>query len=497
MKYPLLAAALTLGPAPLFASTDPKPNVVILYADDLGFGDLGCYGATKIQTPRMDALAAQGVRFTDAHAAAAVCNPSRYALLTGTHLWNARRKNDYSLYFHDGQVTLPGLLKSAGYSTAAFGKWHNGFGREPEPDWNGELKPGPLEIGFEKYFGTPRSHNEPPFVFVEDYRVVGLDPADPIVVDRSAGVHGSVTGGKSAEAARPDEQIDLIVTDRAVKWISEQKPERPFFLYLAFTAPHVPLDPAPQYRGKSGAGIYGDFVQQLDDCVGKVLDALDEAGVSQNTLVILSSDNGGVFHCEPLTAGHRSNGPLLGQKTDMWEGGHRVPFLARWPARIPAGTVRKELFAQIDLMATIAEAAGIPLPSDASPDGVAELAAFTEPESAPPSGRTSALLGVKGKAVRSGDWLFLPYQGSGGMTAPEQKPKPWGLPFATLGLVNSDIDAAGNPKPDAPEVQLYNLKDDPGQTTNVAAAHPDIVEKLSAEFQRLTTPHRARSGATP
>ncbi len=497
MKSTLRAAVLALFLAPLLATADSKPNVVILYADDLGYGDLGCYGATVIKTPMIDALAAQGVRFTDGHSAAAVCNPSRYALLTGTHLWNARRKDDYSLYFHEGQMTLPLLLKNSGYRTAAFGKWHNGFGRRPEPDWNGELKPGPLEIGFDTYFGTPRSHNEPPFVFVENHRVFGLDPADPIIVDRSVGVHGAVKGGKAAEAARPDDQIDLMVTDRAVKWIEEQKPNKPFFLYLAFTAPHVPLDPAQPYRGKSRAGVYGDFVQQLDDCVGKILAALDQAGVSANTLVVLSSDNGGVFHRQALEAGHRANGPLLGQKTDTWEGGHRVPFIARWPERIPAGTVRRELFSQIDLMATIARMAEIPLPAGASPDGEADLLAFTEPNTAPARERTTAFLGVKGKAVRSGKWLFLPYQGSGGMTAPEQKPKPWGLPFAALGIVNSDTDAAGNPKPDAPKVQLYNLKEDLGQTKNVAPAHADVVETLGAEFQRLTTPRRPPPAVVP
>lgn len=496
MKNSLLAAALAVSPLPLVVAQNDKPNIVILYGDDLGIGDLSCYGATQIKTPNLDALAAQGVRFTDAHAAAAVCNPSRYSLLTGTHLWNSRRTgNDYSFYYHEGQVTLPGLLKADGYRTAIFGKWHNGFGRTPEPDWNGELKPGPLEIGFDTYFGTPRSHNEPPFVFVEDHRVIGLDPSDPIIVDRSVGVHGAVTGGASAAAARPEEMIDQMVTDRAVAWIGEQGPGKPFFLYVPFVAPHVPLSPAPEFRGKSPAGRYGDFVQELDANVGRILAALERAGVADNTIVIVSSDNGGVFHSEPMAVGHRSSGPLLGQKTDAWEGGHRVPFLVRWPGKAPAGTVRTQMFNQIDLLATLAEAAGIPLPEGASPDGKSNLAAFTDPVNAPPTGRPAAYLGVKGKAVRDGDWLYMPYQGSGGMTAPEQKPKPWGQPFATLGLVNSDIDAAGNPIPAAPAVQLYNLREDPGQTKNVAAAHPEIVDRMQALFVQETTPRRKTAAA--
>ena len=197
----LLAPLAALQAAP--PAVPPRPNIVILLADDLGYGDVGCYGATKIKTPRMDGLAEEGVRFTDAHSVAAVCNPSRYSILSGTYLWHAKRKNDYSLYFHDGQVTLPALLKSAGYRTAALGKWHNGFGRNGDPDWNGELKPGPLEIGFDYFFGTPRTHNEPPLVFVENHRVVGLDPADPIRIDKTKGPHGEMLGGARPRPRAP------------------------------------------------------------------------------------------------------------------------------------------------------------------------------------------------------------------------------------------------------------------------------------------------------
>ena len=246
----LLAPWAALPAAPPAAK--PRPNIVILLADDLGYGDVGCYGTTKIRTPRMDRLAEEGVRFSDAHSVAAVCNPSRYSILSGTYLWHAKRKNDYSLYFHDGQVTLPSLLKSAGYRTAALGKWHNGFGRSGDPDWNGELKPGPLEIGFDYFFGTPRTHNEPPLVFVENHRVVGLDPADPIRIDKTKGPHGEMSGGAQAAAARPDERIDFILAEKAAAFFAEQAQDTPFFLYLAFAAPHVPINPAPEFRGKSG-----------------------------------------------------------------------------------------------------------------------------------------------------------------------------------------------------------------------------------------------------
>jgi arylsulfatase A len=221
-----LAALLLLPLVPeLYAADGPqsaKPNIVFILADDLGYGDVGCYGAARIETPRIDRLARDGVRFTDAHSVAAVCNPSRYSILSGTYLWHAQRKNDYSLYFHDGQVTLPALLKSAGYQTAALGKWHNGFGRNGDPDWNGELKPGPLEIGFDYFFGTPRTHNEPPLVFVENHHVIGLDPADPIRIDKTKGPHGEMLGGAKAAAARPDERIDFILAEKAATFLSQQ-----------------------------------------------------------------------------------------------------------------------------------------------------------------------------------------------------------------------------------------------------------------------------------
>ena len=486
----LIAPRAALPAAPPAAK--PRPNIVILLADDLGYGDVGCYGATKIRTPRMDRLAQEGVRFSDAHAVAAVCNPSRYSILSGTYLWHAKRKNDYSLYFHDGQITLPGLLKSAGYRTAALGKWHNGFGRHGDPDWNGELKPGPLEIGFDYFFGTPRSHNEPPLVFVENHRVVGLDPADPIRIDKTKGPHGQMLGGVRAQAARPDEQIDFILADKAAAFFAEQAEDTPFFLYLAFAAPHVPINPAPEFRGKSQVSLYGDYVQQLDHCTGRVLDALDQHGLAQNTLVILTSDNGAVLTRDALAVGHRANGGLLGQKTDAWEGGHRVPLIARWPGRIPADSERKALFTQVDLMATLAEAAGVPLPPGASPDGAGDLAAFTDPAHAPASRTETLFLGTGGFALRQGEWVYLPKQGSCGMTVQVPPGAPWGQPYARLGLTNSDVDAQGKIHPGAPPVQLYNLATDPGQATNVAAAEPQRAAAMQKRLNELTARPKPR-----
>lgn len=493
----IVAAILSLPNLPLDAAvpTIPgagaaaQPNIVLIVADDLGYNDVGCNGATLVKTPRIDALAGQGVRFTDAHSMCAICIPSRYSILSGTYYFHAKFKGSYPLMFHEGQVTLPSLLKSAGYHTAALGKWHNGFGREPEPNYNKELKPGPLEIGFDSFFGTPRTHSEPPLVFVQDHQVVGLDPADPISVDHSKqfGAHGKQIGGAKAAAARPDDQIDFIIAGKAARYFSEQKPGRPFFLYLAFAAVHNPIDPAPEFRKKSQAGLYGDYAQQLDHCTGLVLDALEKNGLMQNTLVIFTSDNGGRYESTAMKAGHRTNGDLLGQKTDAWEGGHRVACIARWPDHIPAGTVRKEFFVQVDLMATLAEAAGIPLPDGASPDGASELAAFLQPTAAPAKRAEALFQGTKGLVLRQGDWIYFPKQGSLGYTAPEPE-KPFGLAYAKMGLTNSDIDEHGQIKPDAPRAQLYNLATDLRQRKNVAPEEPKRVEAMHARLLELGGP---------
>lgn len=488
-----LISALMLLP-PLAARAAERPNILILVADDLGYRDLSCYGATMVSTPRLDRLAGEGVRFTDAHSICATCMPSRYAILSGAYFFRAQRKGAYALHFHKDQVTLPSLLKSQGYRTAALGKWHNGFGREPDLDWNAELKPGPLEIGFDSFFGTPRTHNEAPHVFVEGHRIVAHDPTDPIHVNLSPefGRWGRTEGGEKAQAARPDERIDLILAEKAEDFIARQAQAQPFFLYLAFAAVHNPINPAPQFRGTSQAGLYGDYIHMLDHCAGRVLDALEKQGLAQNTIVVFTSDNGGRYERNALAAGHRTNGELLGQKTDGWEGGHRVPCLARWPGRIEPGTVRKEFFLQVDLMATLAEAAQIPLPSGASPDGASELAAFLKPASTPAKRTEGVILGSGTYVLRQGDWLYIPKQGSAGYTAPEGD-QPWSVPYAVMGFKNSDVDEHGHINPGAPREQLYDLSNDLGQSTNIALAHPERVAAMRTRLAELTGKPKAES----
>jgi arylsulfatase A len=477
-------------PATLSAAA-PKPNILLMVADDLGYRDLSCYGAEKIATPRIDSLARDGARFTDAHSFSGICMPSRYAILTGRYAFRVSRSMDYACNFDPGQVILPMVMKSAGYRTAALGKWHNGFGTTTTVNWNAELKPGPLEFGFDSFFGTPRTHSEPPLVFVRDHWIVGLEKDDPISVDKSpgTGAHGRQIGGKKAMELRPDDKLDLILADEASQFLAAQKPEQPFFLYLAWEAPHNMINPAPEFRGKSKAGLYGDYVQQLDHSVGRVLDALEKQGLAKNTLVLFTSDNAGRYERGALRAGHRTNGELLGQKTDVWEGGHRVAFLARWPDRIPTGSVRKEFFHQVDLMGTLAEAAGATVPAGASPDGHSELAALLNPVNAPPK-RTEAILhGTRSLSLRQGSWVYIPAPGSGGKTVPEPA-KPWSLSYRDMAFQNSDVDEKGQLKPGAPKEQLYDLANDPGQRTNVATTQPERLKSMRERFAVLTAGYK-------
>lgn len=490
-----LCAAVALLATAARATPAACPNVIVIVADDLGYGDLGCYGATRLSTPNIDRLAAGGVRCTDAHAPAAVCQPSRYAILSGEYLFRAQLPGNMALYFRDGQVTLPGLMQSAGYRTAAIGKWHLGFGRGKSPDYNAELSPGPLDIGFDSFFGCPRTHNEPPFVFVENRRVAGHDPSDPIRIvpakDTKAGWgHGISEGAAKAHAMRPQDRIDLILADKAADFIGAAKPE-PFFLYLAFLAPHVPIAPAGEFRGLSTAGAYGDFIQQLDACVGKVLEALEARGLADDTLVIFTSDNGGLYLRDALVAGHRPNGALLGQKTDAWEGGHRVPFIARWPGRLPAGETCNRLIGLTDVLATAAAAAGIPIPPDGGADSLDQLPVLMAPRTAPAARTEMLIQGTGGYALRQGDWVYLPKRGSLGFTVQVPPVTPWGQPYASMAVTTSDVDDRGAIRPDAPPAQLYDLASDPSQTRNVVGEHPKRAAGMDAALAAFLGPGAA------
>jgi arylsulfatase A len=458
-----------------------RPNIVLILADDLGYGDLSCYGATKVQTPNIDRLAKQGVLFTDAHAPAAVCTPTRYGILTGRYCWRTQLKYD-CLFGHDpalieeGRPTVGSLLKSAGYSTACVGKWHLGFGKD-YPDWNGELKPGPLEVGFDYFFGVPVTNAQAPYVYVENHRVVGLDPKDPIRLGPDSKTN-QMYGGTAARYKA--DELALTHTRKAVQFIERNK-ERPFFLYFTPDNVHGPYTPNARFHGTSECGVYCDFIRELDWSVGEVLSALERSGLADNTLVILTSDNGGLYSRAAYDMGHRVNADLLGQKTDAWEGGHRVPFLARWPKKIKEGSRSDELICLVDFMATTAALVGVNLPRDAGPDSFNILPALLGDTSRKPVRRGAVILASYSGmlAVREGDWILILGRGSGGSTT--EYFKHYGMRLEELNRKTTGwaVKGMGEPDPRLPPGQLYNLMNDRGQATNLYSDHPDIVQRLT------------------
>ncbi|MEQ9462659.1 MAG: arylsulfatase [Haliea sp.] len=507
IRYKLLMCwVAAIGFASMADSSDMSdaPNVLLIIADDLGIGDVGAYGSRWINTPNIDQLAAEGVRALDAHATAAVCTPSRYSILAGRYYHRYPRNWGGEALIEADRPTIASVFRDHGYATGYFGKVHTGWG-EPGPErkyrqdieWNGELPRGVLEMGFDTYFGTPASHNEPPFVFVEDRHVVGLDARDPLevpdpAVERGPWGWGVSRGAAGAHAARPVDQIDQIVTEKAIAFIKASAGKKPFFINLAYVAPHVPIAPAEAFKGRTKLGWYGDYVEQMDWSVGEILRALEALELADNTLVIFTSDNGAIYHREYLAKGQNSNLDWLGQKTDAWEGGVRVPFIVRWPGKVPAGKDVEPLLSLMDIPTTVWAAAGITPPDGAAPDALNVLDLLT--------GKTTEairnelyMIGITGQALRSGDWVYIPTQGSAGITTDPRMS--WAVQFGALGLENSDYNADGTLKPDAPPAQLYNLRSDPRQSTNVILEHPQKAAELAARFHaiknfRVTVPQR-------
>jgi arylsulfatase A len=475
-----------------------RPNVILINADDLGYGDLSCYGATKVNTPNVDRLAKEGMRFTDAHSASAVCSSSRYGLLTGQY---PIRKNFWGptpltqeLTIDLQQPTLASAFKSAGYATAVIGKWHLGFGKG-RTDWNKPLKPGPLEVGFDYYFGMPTVNSGPPFVYVENHGVVDYDPKDPFVMGKQSvtqkwpekGGSRAIGGAEKAHLRYRDEYVGTTFAKKAVEWITTHRKnarEQPFFMYLATTNIHHPFTPHPRFKGTSQCGLYGDFIHELDWIVGEVLKTLDELKIAGETLVVFTSDNGGMLNVtgqKAWKAGHRLNGKLLGFKFGAWEGGHRVPFIARWPGKVPAGAESGALISQVDLLPTFAAIAGAKLPEKAVIDGVSQLAVLKEN-----TGSQRELLVIspnspKHLTLRKGDWVYIPEQDEGGFQGKQVGSHLLAGAAAQklTQLVNSDV-TDGNVRTDAPPAQLYNLSIDPYQAKNVHDEYPEVVAELAA-----------------
>ena len=450
----------------------------------MGYGDPSCYGATKIQTPNMDRLAREGMRFTDAHSCSAVCSPSRYGVMTGRYCWRSRLKSGV-LWGHSrpliepDRLTVPKLLKRHGYATASVGKWHLGLGWAIKPgsrhlfpddlttvrwidelgdhiDYTQPITDGPNTRGFDYALNIAGSLDMRPYCFIENGRTVGTPDREKAPYNPQQRKGMMVEGWK-------DEDVDLTFAAKSCNWMSERvaaDPDQPFFLYLTPSAPHRPCVPPDQFRGASQAGLRGDMVMVVDHVVGQVLDTLDRLGVADDTLLFVTSDNGArPCDVDGNTFGHKSCGDWRGFKADIWDGGHREPFLARWLGHVPAGSECDATVCLTDLMATAADLLGADLDANAAPDSVSILPLLSGETPDTPCRDAIVHHSVNGMfSVRQGPWKLILGLGSGGFSQPRHE----------------------DPVPDGPQGQLYNMEDDPAETTNLWLDRPEIVERLTA-----------------
>lgn len=463
-------------------SAGRRPNIVILYADDMGWGDLGVQNPdSKIPTPHLDQLAHEGTRFTDAHSSSGICTPSRYALLHGRYHWRKFHGivNSFDLSVMDAdRLTIAEVLKAKDYRTACIGKWHLGWDwdairypdAEPQSvgktkvwsadafDWTQPIPDGPLAHGFDSYFGDDVP-NFPPYTWIENNKVVIAPTTDLTTTAPTAEGNWEARPGPSAknwdfQAVMPT------LTDRAVAWIRDQKQDQPFFLYFSFTSPHAPIVPTKEFTGSSMANGYGDFVVQTDDTVGRILAALKIQGFADSTLVIFTADNGPERYAYDriLKFEHRSMGPLRGLKRDIWEGGHRVPFIIRWPGNVPVNSVSDGLLSQIDLHATIAAIVGHELPQGTAEDSFNQLELITGGTS-----KRDTLVhntNPDSFAIRQGNWVLIDARTGGVSPVPD-----W-------------FDTANGYETNTQPGELYNLKTDLAQKQNLYSEHPEKVAEL-------------------
>lgn len=491
MQRRLFLRLCAAGPAGIPASAAERasrPNVVLIYTDDLGYGDVGCYGARLVKTPHIDRLAESGLRFTDAHSSSATCTPSRYSLLTGQYAWRKKGTRvlpgDAPLVIDPSRPTLASVFKDAGYSTACVGKWHLGLGGG-DLDWNGEIRPGPLEVGFDYCFIIPATGDRVPCVYVENHRVAGLDPADPIRVSYRTPIPGEPTGrthpellkvmysrGHNAAIVNGISRIGHMSGGKAALWVDEEMADTlvarantfierhrrsPFFLYFSTHDIHVPRAPHKRFVGTTGCGVRCEAIAQADWCVGRILDTLDRFGLTRNTLVLFTSDNGPVVDDgyadgspEDLN-GHQPAARLRGGKYSIYEGGTRVPFIASWPGRIKPG-VSGALVGQVDFTASLAALVGRKVPQGGAPDSANVLPALLGES---PRGRGSLVEhDATLLALRRDKWKYIPRDKPGGD-------------------------------------ELYDLESDPGETVNVAEKNPAILDKMKQELEKI----RAAGGA--
>ena len=483
----LCAAAALCFAHDAAAEEADKPNIIFILADDMGYNGLSCYGATRIKTPNIDRLANEGIRFTDGHCAASTCTPTRYAFMTGRYAFRSwcsysALSTQAPLLIDPDRPTVASFLKSHGYATSIIGKWHLGYGEEegfadkrgdqppnywkprgPGPDWNGRLTPGPPENGFDYSYVIPVANSFPPYVIVENDRVVDLRPDSPIGKMESKN-NGKMQGGEGARWK--DEDLVDMFTSKLVETVEGYaKENKPFFLFYAAHQPHIPWLPNERFKGSSQAKAYGDVIQELDWSVGELLKTLDRLELADNTIVIFSSDNGASGR---NFNGHSANGKLRGGKGDLTEGGHRVPFVARWPGKIKPGQESDVLVSQSDLFATFAAIIGEDLPEGAAPDSTNILPALLGGELPHPDRPVVMSSGGTGMlSIRAGKWKLMPGPGDCGYREFfSKKPNP-------------------APKPGDPPAQLYDVVADPGEKNNLYTKHPEIVHALWLTMQKI------------
>ncbi len=470
------------------------PNIIYILADDLGYGDIsGLNEASAIQTPHIDRLIKEGMYFTDAHSASSVCTPTRYGILTGRYAWRSPLKSGVLWGYSPPLIekkrpTVALFLQEHGYHTAVVGKWHLGLGwqkinqdspvilydykflfdstRGSNVDFSRAVSGGPSSLGFDYSFVFPSSLDMTPYLFLENDQAVTEPTA--FTAGKSEAVDGRGVFWRAGEIA-PDMEIENVLgelTDKALNYIQTRGAEgTPFFLYFPLTAPHAPWVPLTSYHQTSEAGRYGDFVKQVDATVGQILTALDELDLTENTLVLLSSDNGA--HWTPLDKeqfAHRSNYRYRGQKADIYEGGHRIPYIVRWPQAVPAGTVSPYLISTTDFFATIAGVLGEEPPAGAAEDSYNMVDAYMQ-QAYEPIRQVMIQHSLNGHfAIREGDWKYTPQLGSGGFTQPS-----YSEPLAG--------EAPGT---------LYHLEKDPGETDNLYASEPARVDRLHKLLETMT-----------
>jgi len=447
--------------------------MIIILVDDMGYGDPTCFNPeSKIPTPNIDSLAHDGMKFTDAHAPGPLCHMSRYGLLTGRYPFRTDvTKWPRQPLIDEGQMTIASLAKSQGYRTSMVGKWHVGF---RETGYENPLPGGPVDRGFDTYYGIRASTDIPPYFYIRDDKAVHAPTGhiEKELSPESSGWNGIQGRMRRGGGISPDMNIDDVLpnfTDEAVKIIKSHEKKMPLLLYLAYPAPHTPWLPSKEFLGKSKVGIYGDFVMMVDAQVGRVLTALKEAEMDEDTLIIFTSDNGPTWYDKDVKKyGHDSQGGLRGMKSDAWEAGHRMPFAVRWPGIIKPGSTNRQLICFTDFLATFADIMRTELPEEAGPDSFSFLPSL-KGGSSPRDTFVMRAGSARFMTVREGDWKLITALGSGGFSKPKNV----------------------KPEPGGPTGQLYHLGKDPAETTNLFQTHPEIVKRLFSKLEAVkNTPHR-------